>query len=193
MMAASQAGWFNFQALTNQGDLADGYRLRTYAAGTTTQKTAYTDAAGTISHTYTADGMGGVYLALDARGELPAPLFLTAGGYDIVLQTAAGATVWSRRAYSQEDAVAPFSAALEALRDDLADTTDNANGDAMVGVKHTAAGAVARTQHQTNLDYVSVADPDTFVEKDRLDGRTLLSMAVRVGPARLIDNLILGG
>lgn len=41
-------------------------------------------------------------------------------------------------------------------------------------------------------DYVSVAEPDTFVELDRVEGRALLSMAVRVGPARLIDNVILG-
>jgi pantoate--beta-alanine ligase len=40
-------------------------------------------------------------------------------------------------------------------------------------------------------DYVSVADPTTFAELDRVDGAALLSMAVFVGRARLIDNVVL--
>lgn len=155
MMAASQAGWFNFQALTNQGDLADGYRLRTYAPGTTTQKTAYTDAAGAISHTYTSDGVGGLYIALNERAELPAPLFLSLGGYDILLQTAAGATVWSRRAYGQDDSAATLDTALRA---DISSTSDVEKGDALIGVKSTLTGATARTQHAKNADTVSVKD-----------------------------------
>jgi len=41
-------------------------------------------------------------------------------------------------------------------------------------------------------EYVSVADADTLRELERADVGALLSMAVRVGPARLIDNLVLG-
>jgi pantoate--beta-alanine ligase len=52
--------------------------------------------------------------------------------------------------------------------------------------------AVLAAEARARPDYVSVADPDTFVELDRVLGRALLSMAVRVGPARLIDNVILG-
>ena len=92
-MAASLSGEFNLQEFTDLGALAAGYRLYTYAAGTTTQKTAYTDAAGSVAHTYTSDGGGGQYIALNSRGELPAPLFLTTGGYDIALKTSAGASV----------------------------------------------------------------------------------------------------
>jgi pantoate--beta-alanine ligase len=41
--------------------------------------------------------------------------------------------------------------------------------------------------------YVSVADPMTLSEIERVeDGGALLSMAVQVGPACLIDNLVLG-
>jgi len=39
-----------------------------------------------------------------------------------------------------------------------------------------------------NLDYVSVADPSTLEELDAVDGPALLSMAVRFGSTRLIDN-----
>ena len=94
-MSASQSGNFNFHEFTDLGaPLASG-RLYTYAFGTTTQKTAYTDHAAAIPHTYTSDGLGGQYIALNARGELPAPLYLSAGSYDLTLRTAAGATMWT--------------------------------------------------------------------------------------------------
>jgi pantoate--beta-alanine ligase len=38
------------------------------------------------------------------------------------------------------------------------------------------------------VDYVSVADGTTLAELDRVDGPALLSLAVRFGPTRLIDN-----
>ncbi len=42
-------------------------------------------------------------------------------------------------------------------------------------------------------DYVSVADPATLVELERVEGAALLSLAARIGKTRLIDNLVLGG
>lgn len=111
-MSASLSGVWNSQDLTSLGALAAGYRLYTYTSGTTTFKTAYTDAAGLVPHTYTSDGLGGQYIALDARGELPAPLFLTAGAYDIALKTAAGATIWTRYARGGEDAAVTFASSL---------------------------------------------------------------------------------
>ena len=41
------------------------------------------------------------------------------------------------------------------------------------------------------IDYVSVADASTLEELDRVDGEALVSLAVRIGKARLIDNLVL--
>ncbi len=42
------------------------------------------------------------------------------------------------------------------------------------------------------VEYVSAADPDTLQELERVGERgVLLSLAVRIGPARLIDNLLL--
>jgi len=41
-------------------------------------------------------------------------------------------------------------------------------------------------------DYVSVADADTLRELERIDRPALVSLAVRVGPVRLIDNICLG-
>ncbi|HEX77538.1 MAG TPA: pantoate--beta-alanine ligase [Dehalococcoidia bacterium] len=43
------------------------------------------------------------------------------------------------------------------------------------------------------IDYVSLADPDTLEELDRIEGPALASLAVRIGTTRLIDNMMLGG
>jgi pantoate--beta-alanine ligase len=40
-------------------------------------------------------------------------------------------------------------------------------------------------------EYVSVADPDSLLELDRIDRTALFSMAVRIGKTRLIDNFLL--
>jgi pantoate--beta-alanine ligase len=42
-----------------------------------------------------------------------------------------------------------------------------------------------------DVDYVSVADGTTLAELDRIDGPALLSLAVRFGTTRLIDNELL--
>ena len=104
----SQPGYYNLQALTTLGALGVGMRLYTYSAGTTTHKNAYTEATGTTVQTYTSDGIGGEYIALDARGELPSPLYLTSGAYDLALKTSAGATVWTRRADPSSASTAIF-------------------------------------------------------------------------------------
>jgi len=39
-----------------------------------------------------------------------------------------------------------------------------------------------------NVDYVSAADASTLEELDQVDGLALLSLAVRFGTTRLIDN-----
>jgi lysophospholipase L1-like esterase len=109
-MAASQPANFNLQEFTDAGLLMVGGRLYTYAYGTTTQKTAYTDPAGTVPHTYTSDGAGGQYIALNARGELPAPLYLGVGSYDLTLKRPDGSTVWTRKADGVENSVNALTA-----------------------------------------------------------------------------------
>ncbi len=53
--------------------------------------------------------------------------------------------------------------------------------------------AVLEAEPLARVDYVSVADPATFAELVRVTDGALLSMAVRLGRARLIDNLVLPG
>lgn len=49
--------------------------------------------------------------------------------------------------------------------------------------------AVLDTEPRATVDYVSVADPDTLEELHDVSHRALLSLAVTIGRARLIDNL----
>ena len=43
-----------------------------------------------------------------------------------------------------------------------------------------------------NIDYVSIANPETLEELDTMEKSALVSLAVRIGKTRLIDNTILG-
>lgn len=139
---ASQPGTFNVQEFADAGVPLVSGRLYTYDYGTTTLKTAYTDAAGTIAHTYTADGSGGQYIALNSRGELPAPLYLASGSYDLALKRSDGSTVWTRRA------------------DGLTASVDlsASGGAALVGFLQVGTGAVARTMQAKERDTISVSD-----------------------------------
>lgn len=150
-MSASQSGVFSLQEFTDAGVLLVAGRLYTYISGTTTQKTAYTDAAGAVPQTYTSDGLGGQYIALNARGELPAPLYLAAGSYDLTLKRADGSTVWTRQA----DPVADASAAVStAILSSLSAST----GASLVGFLQLGTGAVARTMLSARRDFVTSFD-----------------------------------
>ncbi len=49
-----------------------------------------------------------------------------------------------------------------------------------------------QVEHLSILDYVSVADADTLEELSIIDRPALVSLAVKIGKPRLIDNLLLG-
>ena len=42
-----------------------------------------------------------------------------------------------------------------------------------------------------DIDYVSIADPETLDELDKVESPALVSLAVRIGKTRLIDNVVL--
>ena len=44
----------------------------------------------------------------------------------------------------------------------------------------------------SGVDYVSVADAETLEELERVDRRAIVSVAVHIGKARLIDNIVIG-
>jgi pantoate--beta-alanine ligase len=51
-----------------------------------------------------------------------------------------------------------------------------------------AAGLAVMQGDGVTAEYLTVVDPDTLEPVDRVDGRVLVVVAARVGPARLIDN-----
>jgi len=53
------------------------------------------------------------------------------------------------------------------------------------------ARAVLATEPLAAPDYVSAADPETLAEIETATGRALVSMAVRFGTTRLLDNILL--
>jgi hypothetical protein len=199
-MPASQPANFNLQEFSDAGLLLFGGRLYTYAYGTTNQKIAYTDPAGTVPHTYTADGAGGQYIALNARGELPAPLYLATGSYDLTLKRGDGSTIWTRKADGVDNTPNSLAAALAA-----------ALGSSLVSFIQAGAGAVLRTLQakirsmlidradfgtQGQFDTAAAAAPTTptidangnygakitpFAEPTQLDLKSAL-LSVAVGP-----------
>lgn len=60
-------------------------------------------------------------------------------------------------------------------------------GDAL----RAAMSAVLAAEPLARPEYVSAADPETLAELERAENGVLLSMAVRIGTTRLIDNVLL--
>ena len=52
--------------------------------------------------------------------------------------------------------------------------------------------AIIQKEPLANIDYVSIADPQTLDELDKVNPPALVSMAVKIGTTRLIDNVVLG-
>ncbi|MFH1242776.1 MAG: pantoate--beta-alanine ligase [Pseudomonadota bacterium] len=65
-------------------------------------------------------------------------------------------------------------------------------GERDAGVIKKAVESLILAHPHTEIDYVTLCNPVTLEEVEGLTGETLLAMAVRVGPTRLIDNCVLG-
>ena len=64
-------------------------------------------------------------------------------------------------------------------------------GERSADVLRDAMWATLTAEPLADVDYVSVADGTSLAELDRIDGPALLSLAVRFGTTRLIDNELL--
>lgn len=124
-----------FQAIGSTGLALPGALLYTYAAGGLTPLATYTNQGGGSSNANP--------VVCDAAGQ--ADVWFGNSAYRLILKTAAGVTVWD----------------VDNVRTELgslADTDSPTLGDALVGVEHPGAGAVARTQHDKNQDFVTHKD-----------------------------------
>ena len=106
------------------------------------------------------------------------------------VREADGLAMSSRNSYldaGQRRAAPVLYRALSAARDAVR------GGERDAGALRRLMQDVIEKEPLARIDYVSVADPDTFSELTSLEGPALALLAVRVGPARLIDNLLLCG
>jgi pantoate--beta-alanine ligase len=67
------------------------------------------------------------------------------------------------------------------------------NGQRDANFLRRLVSGVLATEPLLEEDYVSVADARTLLEIERIAGPALVSLAVRFGGTRLIDNVVLGG
>lgn len=98
-----------------------------------------------------------------------------------------GLAMSSRNAYlsaqERKQALCLYQSLQQAKAD--IDTGQRQAKDLIEGMRHTieSAGPCA-------IDYIEIVDPDTMQPKKTLDGQCLIALAVRIGPARLIDNFL---
>lgn len=59
-------------------------------------------------------------------------------------------------------------------------------------IKTAMTGLINNAVPAAKIDYISISDIDTLADVDKINGKVLISMAVRIGKPRLIDNIILG-
>jgi pantoate--beta-alanine ligase len=100
-----------------------------------------------------------------------------------------GLALSSRNAYLQGDdrrAALVLSRSL-ALAQRLFD-----GGERDAGVIRVEMTAVIAAEPRAAIDYVSVSEVDTLDEVRKVDRPVLVSLAVRIGGTRLIDNVVLG-
>jgi parallel beta-helix repeat protein len=140
------AGW---QFFNDAGVPLSGGKIYTYVAGTTTPLTTYTSRDGLTPNANP--------IILDAAGRTPQQIWATEGllyKYVVTTSTDVQIRVWDNIG---------GSVVASNLAQDLANTTDNAKGDALIGFKQSnssgfLAGATARTVNNKLQEFVSVKD-----------------------------------
>jgi pantoate--beta-alanine ligase len=103
------------------------------------------------------------------------------------VREADGLAMSSRNKYlgSQERAAAPvIYAALKECANLLAAGTVDTK------TLETAIRTTIEKTPSAQIDYIGIMDTDTLVPVERIDGETLVAVAVRIGSTRLIDNLV---
>jgi hypothetical protein len=162
------AGW---QFFDDSGNPLTGGKVYTYAAGTTTPLATYTS--------YTGATPNANPIILDAAGRTPQQIWSTEGLlYKYVITTSADVLIrtW--------DNIGGSIVASD-LAQDLANTSDNTKGDALVGFKQSNSsgfltGATARTVNDKLQESLSVKDFGA-VGNGIADDTTAIQAAINIG------------
>lgn len=140
------AGW---QFFDDSGNPLSGGKIYTYAAGTTTPQATYTSRDGLTPNTNP--------VILDAAGRTPQEIWATEGLlYKYVVKTSTDVLI---RSWDNIGG----SVVSSDLAANLASTTDNAKGDALIGFRQSGpsgflTGTVGRTVNDKLQETISVAD-----------------------------------
>jgi pantoate--beta-alanine ligase len=94
----------------------------------------------------------------------------------------------SRNAYLNEDERRAAPILYRAL---AAAKAKFESGERNAGAIRDAVIKTISAEPRVNIQYVSVADPETIGELHEINGGALLSAAVIIGKTRLIDNVLL--
>ena len=105
-----------------------------------------------------------------------------------IVRESDGLAVSSRNAYLSSD---ELSAAVVLFKALMAAAERFSSGERSGDVLRNTMLAVFEDEPLANVDYASVADVDTFLELDEVFDTARALVAVRIGPARLIDNMLL--
>lgn len=148
------------QFFADNGTPLAGGKLYSYAAGTTAPLATYSSSSLTTPNTNP--------IILDSRGE--AGVWLGAQSYKLALYTPDNILIWTvdniEPSATQQDlaaAVASLTAAINAQAANLASTSDNAQGDALVGFRQSNSagfltGATGQTVSDKLRNVVSITD-----------------------------------
>lgn len=105
------------------------------------------------------------------------------------IREADGLAMSSRNSYLGPEDRAAATVLSRALRAGVA-AFESRPAEGIAAVQRAMTETIAAEPRAT-LDYADICDPDTFAPLDGLGAPALLAIAARVGPARLIDNVVL--
>ena len=105
-----------------------------------------------------------------------------------IVRESDGLAVSSRNAYLSSD---ELSAAVVLFKALMAAAERFSSGERSGDVLRNTMLVVFKDEPLANVEYASVADVDTFLELDEVFDTARALVAVRIGPARLIDNMLL--
>ena len=99
-----------------------------------------------------------------------------------------GLAMSSRNTYLSENQRISALALNQSLQK-AQELVENGQKDAF-GIIDTAAKMI-RSHRETEIDYIAICDPETLDDMETIDRPARMALAVKVGKARLIDNILL--